>query len=145
MDRHGPRKNVITLNLPGKGSNPRMWKVTTTLIEMVNGLPKQSTKIFSGSLKSMKTTLLKTRKRLAQTIQTPRLLRITFHAFRHWKETMIYHQTKNPYCIKNFLGCKEHKSTEVYINIEHTLFESGANDQFTVKIAQTLQEIKTLL
>lgn len=58
---------------------------------------------------------------------------------------MIYHQAKDPYYIKNFRGHKELKSTEVYINIEHTLFESEANNQFTVKIAQIRQEIKALL
>jgi len=92
MDRE---KNIITLNAPEKGSNPRMWRVTTTLIEMLYALPKISTQIFTGSLKSMKTTFIKTRKRLAQTLQNPRLLRITFHTLRHWKATMLYHQTKD--------------------------------------------------
>ena len=36
------------------------------------------------------------------------------------------------------------KSTEIYINIERTLFESNT-DEFTVKIAQTPDEIKQLL
>ena len=62
-------KNIITLNAPEKGSNPRMWRVTTTLIEMLYALPKTSTQIFTGSLKSMKTTFIKTRKRLAQTLK----------------------------------------------------------------------------
>lgn len=138
-------KNIITLNAPEKGSNPRMWRVTTTLIEMLYALPKTSTQIFTGSLKSMKTTFTKTRKRLAQTLQNPRLLRITFHTLRHWKATMLYHQTKDPYYVQHFLGHKSLKSTEIYINIEHTLFEAGANDQFTVRIAQKPEEIKELL
>jgi integrase len=138
-------KNIITLNAPEKGSNPRMWRVSPTLMEMINALPRQSEHVFTGSLKSMKTTFQKTRKRLAQTLQNPRLLRIHFHTFRHWKATMLYHQTKDPYYVKNFLGHKELRSTEVYINIEHTLFEAGANDQFTVKIAEKPEEIKALL
>jgi integrase len=138
-------KNIITLNAPEKGSNPRMWRVTTTLIEMLYALPKTSTQIFTGSLKSMKTTFIKTRKRLAQTLQNPRLLRITFHTLRHWKATMLYHQTKDPYYVQHFLGHKSLKSTEIYINIEHTLFEAGANDQFTVRIAEKPEEVKELL
>ena len=138
-------KNIITLNAPEKGSNPRMWKVSPTLMEMINALPRKSDEVFTGSLKSMKTTFQKTRKRLSQTLQNPRLLRIHFHTFRHWKATMLYHQTKDPYYVKSFLGHKELSSTEVYINIEHTLFEAGANDQFTVKIAEKPEEIKALL
>ncbi|MCW4045295.1 MAG: site-specific integrase [Candidatus Bathyarchaeota archaeon] len=138
-------KNIITLNAPEKGSNPRMWKVSPALMEMVNALPRNSPEVFTGSLKSMKTTFQKTRKRLAQTLQNPRLLRIHFHTFRHWKATMLYHQTKDPYYVKSFLGHKELSSTEVYINIEHTLFEAGANDEFTVKIAEKPEEIKSLL
>jgi len=138
-------KNIITLNAPEKGSNPRMWRVTPTLIEMLQALPKTSTQIFTGSLKSMKTTFIKSRKRLAETLQNPRLHRITFHTFRHWKATMLYHQTKDPYYVQHFLGHKSLKSTEIYINIEHTLFEAGANDQFTVRIAEKPEEIKELL
>lgn len=93
----------------------------------------------------MKTTYAKTRKRLAQTPQNPRLLRITFLTLRHWKATTLYHQTKDPYYVQHFLGHKSIKSTEIYINIEHTLFEAGANDQFTVRIAETPEEIKELL
>jgi integrase len=138
-------KRIVTLNEPEKGSNPRMWKVSTALIEMLNALPKISEQVFPGSLKSMKGTFLDTRKRLAETLQNPRLLRISFHTFRHWKATMLYHQTKDPYYVQHFLGHKKLTSTEIYINIEHTLFEAGANDEFTVKVADKLEEIKTLL
>jgi hypothetical protein len=33
----------------------------------------------------------------------------------------------------------------MYINIEHIIFESGANGQFTVRIAEKPEEIKQLL
>jgi integrase/predicted RNA-binding Zn-ribbon protein involved in translation (DUF1610 family) len=138
-------KRIITLNAPEKGSNPRMWKVSMTLMEMLSALPKKSEQIFPGSLKSMKGTFIDTRKRLAETLQNPRLLRTSFHTFRHWKATTLYHQTKDPYYVQHFLGHKSLKSTEIYINIEHTLFEAGANDEFTVKVAEKPEEIKALL
>jgi integrase/predicted RNA-binding Zn-ribbon protein involved in translation (DUF1610 family) len=138
-------RNVITLNAPEKGSNPRMWKVTSTLIEMLYALPRKNEQVFTGSLKSMKTTFQKNRKRLAQTLQNTRLLRIHFHTLRHWKATTLYHQTKDPYYVQHFLGHKSLKSTEIYVNIEHTLFEAGANDQFTVRIVEKPEEIKELL
>jgi len=58
---------------------------------------------------------------------------------------MLYHQTKDPYYVQHFLGHRTLKSTEIYINIEHTLFEAGTNDQYTVKVAEKPEEIKQLL
>jgi len=46
--------------------------------------------------------------------------------------------------VKQFLGHKCLKSTEVYINIERSTFET-ANDNFTVKVAENPDEIKELL
>jgi len=47
---------------------------------------------------------------------------------------MIYHKTKDPYYVKQFLGHKSIQNTELYINIEHTLFDSGS-ENFSVKVA----------
>lgn len=105
LDLDGERC-IITLNEPEKNSNPRMFKVSSTLIEMLNALPKRSEYIFTGSLKSMKTTFLKTRKRLASNLQNPRLTKIHFHTLRHWKATLTYHQCKDPYYVQHLLGHK---------------------------------------
>ena len=138
--------HVIRLNEPEKGSNPRMWKVSQKLIAMLNALPRESQRVFGdGPINSLKTTFLKVRKRLAAKLQNPRLLSISFHTFRHWKATMLYHQTKDIYYVKQFLGHKEVRNTEIYINIERTLFEPSASDEFIVKVASTPEEIKTLL
>jgi hypothetical protein len=58
---------------------------------------------------------------------------------------MLYHKTKDPYYVKNFLGHKSLKSTEIYINIEHTLFETGDDDAFTVRVTEKAEYVKTLL
>jgi hypothetical protein len=57
---------------------------------------------------------------------------------------MEYHHTKDIFHVKNFLGHKSVKKTEIYINIEQTLFES-TNDGFTVKIADKPEDVKELL
>ena len=93
---------------------------------------------------SMKSKLLHARKRLAANLQNPRLLGISFHTFRHWKATVEYHKTHDIEYVKQFLGHKSVKNTEIYINIEHTLFESTSDD-FTVKVAERPEEIKALL
>ncbi|PVX26107.1 MAG: recombinase XerD [Candidatus Bathyarchaeum sp.] len=138
-------RRIITLNEPEKGSNPRAWKVTSELIGMLNSLPKKSHRVFGdGPINSQKTTFIRARKRLAHKLQNPRLLQISFHTFRHWKATTLYHQTKDPYYVKEFLGHKSLKSTEIYITIERTIFEPS-NDEYTVKIAKDPQDIKDLL
>jgi integrase len=133
-------RNVITLNDPEKGSNPRMWKVKQKVIDMLNGLPKTSEQVFPGSLKSMKTTWIKTRKRLAENLQNSRLNKITFYTFRHWKATMEYHRTKDIVYVQQFLGHKDVRNTMIYINIEHAIFGAGDNDEFTVRIATDVKE-----
>jgi integrase len=139
-------RNTITLNEPEKRSNPRMWKVTPRLIAQLNALPKNSQKVFgNSSIDSMKSMFLTLRKKLATKLQNPRFKKINFHSFRHWKATTLYHKTKDPYYVKNFLGHKSLKNTEIYITVEHTLFGEGGNDEFTVKVAEDPKEIKSLL
>jgi len=138
-------KRLITLNRPEKGSNPRVWKVSQRLIGMLDNLRRNSPRIFGdGPINSMRTTFLKARKRLAAKLENPRLLQISFHTFRHWKAIMLYHQTKDPYYVKDFLGHKSLRSTEIYITIERTIFEPSS-DEFTVKVASKPEEIKSLL
>jgi len=134
-------RRIITLNDPEKGSNPRAWKVTSELIGMLNSLPKNSLRVFgAGPINSQKTTFYRARRRLAHKLQNPRLLRISFHTFRHWKATTLYHQTKDPHYVKQFL---DHKSTEIYITIERTIFEPSSDD-YTVKVAKEPEDIKSL-
>jgi integrase len=112
---------------------------------MLNELPRESTKVFGDDpINSMKTTLRKARKRLAMKLQNPRLLNISFHTLRHWKATQLYHETKDPYYVKQFLGHKSLKNTEIYISIERTLFEPRS-DEFTVKVTDKTEEVKALL
>ncbi|MGQ9625180.1 MAG: hypothetical protein ACUVT9_07425 [Candidatus Bathycorpusculaceae bacterium] len=44
-----------------------------------------------------------------------------------------------------FPGHKSIKNTEIYITIERTIFSGSSNDEFTVKVANTAEEIKSLL
>ncbi len=139
-------KNIVTLNCPEKGSNPRMWKISAKLSAMLNNLPRESQRLFGeGPITSMKTTFIKARRRLAAKLQNPRLTKISFHTFRHWKATTEQHETKDPWHIKTILGHKSIKSTEAYIHIEKMLYQNEANDQFTVKVANTLDDAVKLM
>jgi integrase len=138
-------KNIIRLNQPEKNSNARMWKVPVKLTAMLNALPKDSVYVFGlSSTTSMKSTFMRTRKRLAIKLQNPRLQQIGFHTFRHWKATQEYHRTKDIFYVKDFLGHKELDNTQRYINIERTLFEPTSDD-FTVRVAEKPEDVKALL
>lgn len=77
-------RRIVRLNLPEKGSNPRIWRISTKLAAMLNSLPRKSDKIFgNGPITAMKTTFMRARRRLANKLQNPRLLKISFHTFRH--------------------------------------------------------------
>jgi len=138
-------QRIITLNKPEKHSKARMFKVSQQLIDMLNNLPKRSEKVFPCSKKGMKTTFQRNRKKLAVNLVNPRLLQIHFHTFRHWKATMLYHETKDAHYVQHFLGHKSIKSTETYINIENDLFQSGPNDKFTVRVSDNPKEIAELI
>ncbi|MBC7130759.1 site-specific integrase, partial [Candidatus Bathyarchaeota archaeon] len=137
-------RNVITLNAPEKGGNPRVFKISPKLVEMLNRLKRKDIRVFPVSYTAMKSNFIRVRRKLAAKLGNPRLLKISFHTFRHWKATMEYHKTKDPLHVKELLGHKKLDTTLLYIQIEKTLFQSNT-DEFTVKVAKTPEEIQSLL
>ena len=112
---------------------------------MLSALPKKNDKIFANVTRSsLKSGYYKSRKRLSSKLQNPRIIRISFHTFRHWKATTLYHETKDPLYVKEFLGHKKLDTTLLYIQIEKTLYKEQT-DEFTVKVAKTQEEITDLL
>lgn len=57
---------------------------------------------------------------------------------------MLYHQTRDSHYVKDFLGHKSLRNTEIYINIERTIFEPPSYE-FTVRVSTKPEEIKSLL
>ena len=138
-------KGIIAINEPEKDSNPRICKISTKLISMLQALPKKNEKVFGKSSKQNKTWIFKLqRQRLAKKLGNPRLLQITFHTLRHWKGTMEYHKTKDPWHVKKVLGHKNLRSTEIYINLDQAYFEEP-NDDFISKAVKTAKEAQQLI
>ena len=139
-------RRIITLNAPEKGSNPRIWKVSTKLINRIGALPKKTELVFRNpNTRAIRASYCYTRKSLSQKLQNPRLLRISFHTFRHWKATNLYHQTKNILLVKEFLGHAKLENTLLYIQVEQAIFGASDNDEFTVQATNNKEEIKQLL
>ena len=57
---------------------------------------------------------------------------------------MLYHQTKDILYVKEYLEHNKIETTLLYIQLAETIFKN-LNDDFTVKIASTKDEIKALL
>jgi hypothetical protein len=57
---------------------------------------------------------------------------------------MLYHKTKDPLYVKEFLGHKQLDTTLLYIQLAKTLFDE-TSDEFHVKVAAKPDEIKQLL
>jgi integrase/recombinase XerD len=134
------KRGTITLNEPEKYSNPRMFKISSTLIAMLNALPKKGERIFEGDLRSFGRIFRKYRSRMSFKLQNPRLKKITFHTFRHWKATTEYAKTKDILHVMKMLGHKDIKTTLIYTQLIQ--FES---DEFHSATAKTIDEGRQLI
>jgi integrase len=139
-----PENRTLAINYPVKGHKARILNVSSDYISRLNTLPKKSEQVFQGKIESIRRNFEDQRRNAARKLNNPRLLEINFTTFRHWKATFEYHKTKDPYHVKRLLGHNSLRSTEIYINIEQAVFKD-TNDQFHVKVAETLDEACKLL
>jgi len=108
---------------------------------MLNNLSKTSHKIFTYKNKFyLGKTFRKQRKRIAHKLGNPRILRIHFHTFRHWKATREYHKTKDILHVMQLLGHKNIKNT-----LKYTQLVNFKTDEYTCKVAKTLKEASELI
>jgi len=139
------QRKIILFNNPLKNGNPRIIKITDKLVAMLSSLPKKNKYLFGTNNKITRQSVFhKARKRLMRKLGNPRLLRIGFHTFRHWKATMLYHETHDIILVKEFLGLKSLNTTLLYIQLDKALFQTDS-DEFNVKAAKDPEEIKALL
>ena len=139
--------NTIAINSPEKGSRARTIKVSAKTIAMLNALPKTSQYVFSprgsqdpAKTQSLQSPFARSRKRLARTLQNPRLKQIHFHTFRHWFATMLYAKTRDPLYVKQQLGHKRLENTELYMHLI-----DFAPEEYIVKRPRTSKEEDELI
>jgi integrase len=137
--------NTVAINEPEKGSNTRIIRVSARLIRVIEALPKKCDKVFGKSNKTDKShSYYRQRMWLSNKLSNPRLQKITFHTFRHWKATMEYHKTKDIIHVQRLLGHRNIQNTLRYINLEQAIFKDTI-DQFHVKVADSLDDACKLL
>jgi integrase len=117
------------------------------LVSMLNALPKRYKLIFRNpdvdplmSMEVFRRLYAEQRRRVAQKLQNPRIEQITFKTLRHFKATMEYHRTKDILHVMQVLGHKNIRNTLVYTHLVN--FE---NDEFTCKVAKTVEEARQLV
>jgi len=136
------KRNLIILNEPEKGSEPRIFKVSNLLISKLNKLPKTSEKIFGDkSREAVSNNFRIQRKRIANKLGNPRLLKISFHTLRHWKATMEYAKTRDILHVMQLLGHKNIKNTLIYTQ----LIKFKKEDEFHSAVAKTTEEARQLV
>ena len=133
---------TITLNNPEKHGTPRMFKISEKLIAMLNRLPRDSGKVFGNiSWRITFNNFNAQRKRSAKKLGNPRLLKIHFHTFRHWKATMEYHRTKDILYVMKLLGHKNIANTLIYTQ----LVEFEEDDKYCTAVANNVEDAQELM
>ena len=133
-------QNRILTITPEKGSNPRQFKISMTLISMLNAIPRNKQKIWTSALKTIRRGFQRSRKRVANSTQNPRILKISFHTLRHWKATTEYHKTKDILHVMRVLGHKNITNTLRYTQLIQT-----TDDDFITKVGKTVEEACKLI
>ena len=133
----------VTIRHPVKRHNPRVIHVSDAFLRRLNAMPKNGPRVFC-TVRGLRSNFTSQRRCRARELSNPRILKITFITFRHWKGTMEYHKTKDIIHVKQLLGHKCIQSTMIYINLEAALFQAES-DEFTVRVAKTLDEACSLV
>lgn len=137
--------NTISINRPVKRHNARILPVSSDLIERLSLLPRKAERVFSMDSHSMYTNYWHQRKRMARNFKNPRLLKITFTTFRHWKATTEYHRTKDVLHVKQLLGHKSLNSTMIYIDIEKATYTKNENSEFITRVTKSDKGARSLV
>jgi len=131
-----------------KYSNSRRLKISRETLNMLLSLPHTSLYIFSPSgkperfeaeLEHFTRNFEKTRKRLAAWLNNPRLNKISFKTFRHWKATIEYVKTKDILHVKELLGHVNIQNTLKYVHLAKTIMNEHEFDVVFCQDKETLQ------
>jgi integrase len=120
---------------PEKRSNARILQVSNKMVDMLNGLPKNSKRVFGANTDAMRKSFQMQRRRIAAKLRNTRILQITFHTFRHWKATMEYHKTRDILHVMQILGHRSIQNTLIYTQLLNV-----KDDEYVARVASTEKE-----
>jgi len=107
-----------------------------------NQISRINQRLFSKP-KSIREAWVHYRKKAYQKFKDPELLKIRLYDLRHWFGTNTYIKTRDIFHVKYLMGHRNIESTLHYMHIAKGLV--NYSDEYTVKVASTLNEFTTLL
>ncbi len=127
--------------IPEKGSKPRELRISEKLCAIMKEVYGKYVKNPLPDPRTARKYLEGTRSILAKSHNNSRFLNIHLHTFRHFRATMLYHQTKDILYVKEMLG---HRS--LFNTLRYTqLVDWKDSEQFVCKVARTLAEASCLI
>jgi len=139
------KTKTLTIRHPVKHHDPRILPISRELIERFQLLPKDSKKVFTMKMPTLRTNFSQQRNRIAREFNNPRLEKVTFTSLRHWKATTEYHRTKDILHVKQLLGHKNLSSTMKYIDIDRAVYGDHEDDEFVSRVARSLKGARLLI
>jgi len=129
---------------PEKGSNPRIFRLSDKLLNMLLNIKdknqvRDKNRVFAKQLRHIRRQFERMRIKQAFKLQNKRLLKIMLKTFRTWKDTMLYHETKDPWYVMEFLGHRSLQHTRKYVQLEAAIYADGSDD-FVSKVAKNVEE-----
>ncbi|MGA2386808.1 MAG: hypothetical protein ABSG33_09775 [Candidatus Bathyarchaeia archaeon] len=118
--------------------------MTDLTIEMLCNLSRKKQRLFANS-SGLRACFFSVRRRIAEKIANPNLLKIHFHTFRQYKATKELHDFHGRERVQIILGHESANSTEAHVHIEKMLYLSKSNDPFIVKVADELEDAIKLM
>ena len=92
--------------------------------------------------KTMRTSYRDIRKRTAEKLHRPKLLKVCLYSFRHYYASKLYRDTQNIVLVQRKLGHRRIQQTLTYI---HSIVDICENDDYTTATAETIQDDCKLL
>jgi len=125
---------------PTKNHNARTLPISSHLLSRIMKLPHRNERVFAcKSLDDFRRRYDEMKSALSNKLQNPRLRKIAFRSFRHWKATHEYHRTKDIFHVKWLLGHKRIENILVYTHLVH--FARA----YVCKAAKTVEEATSLI
>jgi len=137
-----PENKTVDIT-PTKNHNARTLPINNRLLSRLLTLPRTSDKVFAGKdldLNDFRTGYIKMRNDLSVKLQKPRIRRVAFRSFRHWKATMEYQKTKDILHVKWLLGHRRLENTLVYTHLVNF-----GSDDYICKVAHNIEECSMLI
>jgi integrase len=117
--------------------------VSEQSLRKISALPRKTERVFN--YRNIKANFFSQRKVIARKLENPKILKISFITFRHWKGTMEYHKTKGLLHVQRLLGHKKIDNTLIYIDHEKAVYGDTNSEAFTHRVALNVEEAGELI